>query len=219
MITPVLSSTETLIEAGYSGRVFTAADLGRVFAGTASARYALVNKALVKGELVRLKRGVYCMAEKFRPHALSTFYVASRVHPMSYVSFESALAFHRWIPERVHGVRSAACRGRAVAFDTPWGVLQLDRVAVRPYTCWRAIGRYETEGQPFLVADPLRALADLVYIEKTPWAGLDYLIDGLRIDPAELEGLTGEHFDSVQDTHRSRAVRDFLVTFRAELEP
>jgi len=115
----MLASTEKLKYAGFGERVFTDKDLARFFGGTPARRYGLVNKALAKGELIRIRRGVYILAEKYRPVKLSRFLVANQTVLGSYISFESALSYHGWIPERVAVVMSVIYRGRSRSFDTP----------------------------------------------------------------------------------------------------
>ncbi len=117
----MLASTEKLQEAGFGERVFTDRDLARFFCGTPARRYGLVNKALAKKELVRIRRGVYILAKKYRTTKPSQFVVASRTVPGSYVSFESALSYHGWIPERVAVVTSVIYQRRTRTFETPLG--------------------------------------------------------------------------------------------------
>jgi hypothetical protein len=57
----MLASTEKLKYAGFGERVFTDKDLARFFGGTPARRYGLVNKGLAKGELIRIRRGVYIL--------------------------------------------------------------------------------------------------------------------------------------------------------------
>jgi predicted transcriptional regulator of viral defense system len=53
------------------------------------------------GELVRLQRGLYVLADRYRAQPCHSFAVAQAFAPGSYISFETALAYHGWIPERV----------------------------------------------------------------------------------------------------------------------
>jgi len=44
------------------------------------------------------------------------------------------------------------------------------------------VSRQTVNGKPFLIAKPLRALADYVYERKVKWIGIDFLLEGLRIE-------------------------------------
>jgi len=214
----MLRSTERLLDEGYGARVFRDKDHASVFGGTPSRRHGLANKAMAKGELVRIKRGLYCIGERYRTASISKFYVANRIQPLSVVSMMSSLSFHGWIPERVQGVQSASIRPQSIRFDTPFGRMSFVPIPVVHGSWMRAVSRFAPNGQPFLVADPLRALMDSVYRSRTQWQGLPYLIDGLRIDPDELDGLDAEDFAVVQSIYRSKRVRQFLEKLRDALE-
>lgn len=55
-----------------------------------------VSRIMAAGELIPLRRGLYLQDRTANPLAL-----APAIHGPSYVSFESALAWHGLIPERV----------------------------------------------------------------------------------------------------------------------
>ncbi len=213
----MLSSTEQILDAGYGARVFDERDLARIYGGSAARRYGLANKAMKKGELVRLSRGTYCLGSRYRTAEISKYYAASRVAPWSVVSLHSALSFHGWIPERVEGVTSVTDGKRETIYETPLGPLRYTPVPVRPYSWLRRTSRHETRGQPFLMAEPLRALADYVYVSRTEWSGLDEVVEGLRIDSDELEALDRDDFDEVRSIYRSRRVVTFLEQLQAAL--
>ena len=55
-------------------------------------RYHLVHRAIKAGELLRLRRGSYLLAESFRDYPIHPFALAQAFVPGSYVSYETALA-------------------------------------------------------------------------------------------------------------------------------
>src|SRR5476651_2160025 len=97
---------DMIIEAGFIDHIFTDVDLNSLLDGTPAARYGMTNKALKKGELIKIRRGLYLLADKYRHKKLSKFFLASRIAPHSYISFESAMSYYGWIPERVATVTS-----------------------------------------------------------------------------------------------------------------
>ena len=108
--------------------------------------------------------------------------------PGSYVSVETALSFHGWIPEAVHTITSMIYGGKSLQFTHEvFGQFEFRRVAVKPGYFLHSVTRHELQHQAALIAKPMRALLDLVYLRKLPWQGLDFLLDGLRIDEIDPE--------------------------------
>ena len=162
----MLTITEKIIDTNLSYHAFTEADLEQLFDGSAASRYGLVNKALKKGELIRLRRGLYLLGKKYLPMKISKFYLASRIATHSYISLESALSHHGWIPERVVSTFSIIAQGRTRSFKTPLGEYSYYLIPTNDYEFLTGVNREQIDHQPYLIASPIRALADLVYIRK-----------------------------------------------------
>jgi hypothetical protein len=206
----MLNVTETFIEAGLVGKVLTVHDFTRVLGGSAASRYALINKALKKGELIQLKRGVAILHPKYNQRKLSKFYVACQMEPHSYISLESALSFHGWIPELVTVVSSVIKHGRTKSFATPLGEFHYHFIPIQSYEFLTGVVRERIEDQPFLMASPLRALMDYVYEKKIAWTGLAFLTDSLRIDIQNLIQLDRDSFTAIKKVYRSKRTINFL---------
>ena len=114
------------------------------------------------GRLVQLRRGWYALSPPFRKVQPHPFLVANRIVPGSYVSCQSALAFHGLIPEAVFAVTSATA-GRPGRWDTPLGTF--DYRHVRHGLLWGFQRVPVGPGQEAFVAGPEKALLDLVYLE------------------------------------------------------
>ena len=110
--------TELWIDAGMTDRVLSESQLQRLITGSAQRRYHLVNRAMAANELLRLRRGRYTLAHKFRNQPAHPFALAQAFLAGSYVSFETALAHHGWIPEAVHEIASVT-PGRKSIRRTP----------------------------------------------------------------------------------------------------
>src|SRR3546814_18098502 len=93
---------------GIANRVFSERQLGEFLGGSDARRYGVVNRALRDGSLIRLKRGAYVLGQRYRRNSIHPFAIAQGLVAGSYISFESALASHGWIPE---AVRSEERRG------------------------------------------------------------------------------------------------------------
>ncbi len=214
----MLKTTERLLDCGLANKVFNNNDFKAIFAGTAASRYGLLNKALSKGEIIQLKRGVYILNQKYTTQKISKYYIASQIVPHSYVSLESALSFHGWIPEKVTIVSSIIHSGRSKSFVTDLGEFEYRVIPVQPYEFLTGVQRGSIYDQPFLIASGIRALLDLVYEKGYEWQGLDFIQDSLRIDVDNLQAITRSDYSDLCNVYRSKKVLKFLQSMLKELE-
>ncbi len=209
-------------------RVFALAPPGGVFDQTVirnlfpdvseAARLLLLHRALQRGEVLRLTRGLYCLAESYRRNHPHPFVVAALLCFPSHVSFESSLSHHALIPEAVYGVSSATLR-RTREYDTPLGHFTFTRVPVGDPTAGVRAVRLDRQSWGF-VASPLRAVADLIYVRRqVAWKtdGIAFLTDSMRIDREDLQSLPFDDFEEIHASFRNRRVREFLSGMRQEL--
>ena len=80
----------------------------------------IVKRAIGAGEILHIRRGLYCLSAKYNRYGISRNVIANLVYGPSYISMETALSIHGWIPEAVHSVMSVSS-GRTKAFETPVG--------------------------------------------------------------------------------------------------
>jgi predicted transcriptional regulator of viral defense system len=123
------------------------------------------------GRLIQLRRGLYVLApvwQKIEPHP---FLVANRLQRGSYVSLQSALAFHCMIPEHVPVVTSVG-PGRPETVRNALGAFQFNHLARQLLFGYSQI---EVAPRQFaFVASPGKALLDLIHL--TPGAdSVEYL--------------------------------------------
>lgn len=179
--------TEELIRAGWAGRVLSKTQLARLLDGTAQRRYNLVNRALGRGELLRLRRGLYLLTPSREARAPHPFVLAQALQPGSYISFETALSFHGWIPESAPVTLSVAPGRRRLESDLPGlGLFRFVPLALRRGHFLEAVDRVVFAGQAALVAQPLRALADIICQRKLEAGGIASLTQSMRIDAERL---------------------------------
>jgi predicted transcriptional regulator of viral defense system len=185
---------------------------------SAGARRLLVHRAVQHGEVHRLKRGLYCLAEDYRKSHPHPFVLAAALHSPSHISMESALSHHGLIPEAVFVVTSATSR-RARSFETPLGHFSFVRVpAERPRANVKSV-RVDEEGWAF-VANPVRAIADLIYTRnEVTWKtdGLAFLTQSMRIEEEDLHSIHMDDIDEVLGSIRSRRVRKYLTGLKKEI--
>jgi len=82
--------------------IFTQRDIRRFLSLTPRQVIRALHQAIDEGVLIRIKPGLYCLA--VRPP--SSFIAANYLLDPSYVSLESALSYHRIIPENVYTITS-----------------------------------------------------------------------------------------------------------------
>ncbi len=202
-------------------RVFRLAPPGGLFTQTVvcnllpdrseGARALLVHRACQAGEVLRLKPGLFVLGPPFRKSELHPFVMAAALHAPSHISLESALAHHGLIPEAVYQV-SSVTTGRGREFFTPVGVFSFRRVPSRAPRAGVEAVEVARHAWAF-IASPLRAIADHVYLSKgITWQkdGIGYLTDSLRIEEDDLQALSFEAMDEIQESIRSRRVRAFI---------
>lgn len=214
----MLATTELLIENGFNNQIFTYKDFARLFGGSSARHYGLINKALAKGELIQLHRGVYILAPKYRTVPLSKFFVGCHMVSGSYVSLESALSYHGWIPERVNLVTCVIGKKRSLHFNTPLGEFKYTKIITNDYEFLNSVYRDEINNRPFLIASPLRALADYIYEKNYQWEGINFLLDNLRIEEDNLASVDPFEFVHLMDVYRSKHVLEFLKSLKKELK-
>ncbi|MDZ7842949.1 MAG: hypothetical protein U5R46_19340 [Gammaproteobacteria bacterium] len=207
-----------IVASGRAGRVITESQLARMLTGTPQRRYNLVNRALRRGDLLRLKRGRYLLArdgERTLPHP---FVVAQALRPGCYVSFESALAFHGWIPESAPVTLSVVPGRRRYEKEVPrLGLFRFYPLSLRTGLFLEGADRRVFDGQAALLAQPLRALLDLYCRRKSDYPGLEGVREDLRIDPDVLRSIDDEDLERLQPVYKHRRMTAFISALRSEL--
>ncbi len=205
------SLTEQLIEQGLADRVLTERQLDRVIDGSPAKRYGLVNRATQSAELIRLQRGLYVLADRFRHAPPHPFALAQALVPGSYVSFETALAHHGWIPEAVRVTASVTPSRKSRSIDHPrFGAFTFSPLATRRGHFLELVERHQIAQQTMLLAEPIRALMDLVCLRKMKWQGMNWLLEGLRIDGELLQGTTPQQLRTLATVYKQERVEYFL---------
>ena len=143
-----------------------------------NSRHSIIKRAIQEGLLLPLRRDLYLIS---RQHSLvDTFEVSSILYGPSYLSFESALSYHGWIPEAVRTTTCATTK-RSKEYETPIGFFSYDHIPITAFAL--GIEQYPKKDITLFIANPWKALADLIYAKKRVWPTLNDLSEDLRIDP------------------------------------
>ena len=169
-----------------------------------------ISGMLAKGDIVRVKKGLYILGESLRRRPFCRELLANLIYGPSYVSLEYALHYHGLTPERVETVTSVTC-GRSRAFDSPVGTFSYRMIPMEAFRT--GMDQVELDdGRSFLIAIPEKALADRIVADRG--AGIstqkelhEYLLADIRIDPANLRGLDPTRITEIAQHCRSRRVK------------
>jgi predicted transcriptional regulator of viral defense system len=133
------------------------------------------------GKVVQLRRNVYVLAEPWRRVRPHPFVIANQLHRPSYVSLQSALGYHGLIPEAVP-VTTSVTTGRPADVRTPIGRHLFRHLRTDAFFGY---GRVRVmDDQEALLADPAKALLDLVYF--TPAGDAERYLESLRLENLDL---------------------------------
>lgn len=135
-----------------------------------------LSRWVAAGKLLSLRRGLYALAVPYRKVEPYPFLVSNRLAPASYVSLQSALSHHGWIPEAVPVVTAVTTR-RPGRRETPLGGFLYRHLG--PELLFGYRGESVAPGQRAWVATPEKALLDLVYL--TPGGDALAYLEGLRL--------------------------------------
>lgn len=164
-------------------------------------------------------------------------------HTKSYITSITALSWHEWIPESVHVEISAiehSHRNQILSKEVSnttgtfkYYKLQLTNNISFLDDCIPIYNSNHEDDEPdYYVANHLRAIADMVYINKVKHKPsraaslqafeykdpLSYLTDSMRIELENLESLTSEDFDRTISSYKSTRVLKFLKRLREQLK-
>lgn len=168
------------LKSGWDRDLLTDREVRMLFPeATPAARHNQVTRAVKAGALIRLRRGVYCLNSALQRRGVHVFAIANHLYEPSYVSLESALAHHGLIPEAVYGITSVTPRNHA-RFENTFGIFSYERLATRVFA--EGFERHEEDGHFFLIATPVKALLDWVFVHQKHFTKLHDLEEDLRLD-------------------------------------
>ncbi|MCX6975442.1 MAG: hypothetical protein NTZ94_14365 [Verrucomicrobia bacterium] len=118
-----------------------------------------ISRMLAGGDLIPLRRGLY-----LRDRTVDPLSLASAIYGPSYISYESALAWHGLIPEKVGAIMSATLK-RPANFENPMGHFWYHHIPDRIFSV--GIERVDDLLLPWLLASPTKALCDSVALDAS----------------------------------------------------
>jgi len=186
--------------------VFTHEQLETLLSRWISNVNAKISYMVKKGELVRLKKGIYTFGKEFQKEPVDLITSANMLYAPSYVSYEYALSYYGLIPERVYEITSATLHSKK-RFETPIGRFTYKPIPLQAY----AMGidwLYDNKNGGKLIATPEKALCDKIRadrgIGKLSQEKLsEYLEYDLRIEWDEILLLDAKLISQIAQAYRS----------------
>ena len=138
---------------------------------------------LNQGFIQPLAGGYYALADTAMNESY-LFMAANKIYDPSYVSLESALAYHDIIPETVLGVTSVSSR-KTKQYESKWGIFSYRSVKPQYMIGYQVIEI--SPGIKFKMASLEKAILDYLYLNS----GIDSIADfqGLRWNQTQLKHL------------------------------
>ena len=137
------------------------------------------------GRIKPLVGGYYILADQALGED-SLFMLANMLYQPSYISLESALAYHHIIPESVLGITSISSR-KTRQFESEWGMFSYR--SVKPAYMFGYQVLETSHGQKIKIATLEKAVLDTLYLNSGIQAIADF--EGLRWNKANLQSLKG----------------------------
>ncbi len=118
-----------------------------------------LTRMLNSGELLHIRRGLYLSGEG---SSFSVKTLANIIYGPSYISFEYALSYYSFIPERTYNITSAVFgKNKHKRFDAPVGTFIYRHIPEAVY--FLEYRHHEDNGHPYLIATAEKAICDTLY--------------------------------------------------------
>lgn len=207
--------TEQVVRCSETG-IFSLAEAMAWFKGTRASLRVALSRAMATGDVVHIRRGLYCLSRELAPVLPHPYVIANLAYGPSYVSMETALEFHGWIPEAVHATISVT-NSRRKAFDSAVGLFKYVPISQTPLMA--GVERHDEDPSgTFFVASPLKALCDIVAERRLDWTSLEPFVDSFRIEWDSLDSISRKDVEALSRVYRSRRVATFLLGVSKELK-
>ncbi|HEV3270217.1 MAG TPA: hypothetical protein VGZ69_06180 [Candidatus Rhabdochlamydia sp.] len=182
---------------------------------SSGSRHGIIKRAIKKNYLIPIRRDFYVIQNLKQP-LVDSFEIATIIYGPSYVSFESALSYHGWIPEAVRTTTCASVK-RAKEFETPIGVFSYEHIPIEAFPF--GVGQHKQKnGVTLFIAAPIKALADFIYVRKRIWLSIEDLSEDLRIEPESFKNSDKELLAGLIENYPTPRVKKALYSLQKDLQ-
>ncbi len=193
----------------------TSTDVRFILPGSVNAIHSLIKRCRKEGILIKIRRDLFLIAKKIKEIRPNAFELASIIYGPSYVSLESALNFHGWIPESVPLITCATSK-RSKYYNTQIGEFQYYAIPIKLFHI--GIDFIEIEKSKMIIANPWKAVADLIYVKKRSWLNIFSFSNDMRIELDVLQSSDINLLNALAKKYPSKRVQLTLTKFSKDLD-
>jgi predicted transcriptional regulator of viral defense system len=152
-----------------------------------------IHKLMRDGFILPIKKGLYIAGPRLNSAKPEPFLLANHILGPSYISVETALAHHGYIPERVYEIASMTTK-TSRTFKTSVGTFTYTRLSL-PYYAFGIERVRLTDDQYAMVASPAKAICDKIItttglLFRSKKSVQEFLIENMRMDTEKLKELS-----------------------------
>lgn len=213
-----MRSKHHILKAGSGRFLLTTNDIDKALYRSVDGRKSFIKRAVKEGSLVRIKPGLYLLSDDHRPYDISPYSISQAICSRSYISMESALSYHGWIPEAVYSTVSVKSGRKSKQFNhETLGQFVFHTIALNRLGFLSGVERVQENNQTWFMATPLRALMDIVAYKKITWQGLEWIEGSLRIDFEDLISIKKQQFYELKNVYKHKNTKEFLTEFERSI--
>ncbi|MDC0980096.1 hypothetical protein OAQ84_00025 [Bdellovibrionales bacterium] len=196
-----------IIQKRESKPLFTKAEIERSLRRSGVKKEQLSNllqRAVNRDDLIRVRSGVYCLPRKYRTRIISPYELLDKVDSTAYVTHVAALSYYDLIPEAVNliTVFSEKNISSQKPFKTEIGTFKFFKVS-RELTSFGVESIFLEGGIIYRIATPLKAVLDYAYANKKVWTNRENLFYDLRLDEEERENINWTDLEDYRKKYNS----------------
>lgn len=169
----------------------------------------LLQRAVNRNDLIRVRSGVYCLPQKHRTRIISPYELLDKVDSTAYVTHVAALSYYDLIPEAVNliTVFSEKNISSQQPFKTQIGTFKFFKVP-RELTLFGVENISLEGGIIYRMATPLKAILDYAYANKKVWANREHLFHDLRLDEDERDKINWTDLEGYREKYNNSFMDD-----------
>lgn len=165
-----------------------------------------IQRMVKNHEIFPIAKGLYETNRHVDP-----YYLADPIYSPSYISFETALAYHNLIPERVYMIKNATFRKyKTKEYKTIFGTYSYQDVPSRAFPY--GVDIVSVDGYMYRMANKEKALLDTLYA-TSPISNMkemrEYLFENMRINESVLDTFDVSLVEELCELYNSRNVTLF----------
>lgn len=176
---------QMLEEKGIS--TFNLLELKRILPINPETLKKFLSRQTKRGNLVRLKKGLYCISGKEPDELL----LANLLYQPSYISLEYALSIYSIVPEAVYSVTSVTTKPTR-EFSTLGRVYVYQKIKKQAFCNYKAI---QKDGISYFMATPEKALSDYLYFVTCGLKDLNERIDWEKVKINQVKKILKKKFE------------------------